>query len=112
MGDLRFRSFRMKVYAGLCPPHVSPEEREGFVQLVDRQDEDGMAAFFARHPGDASSQRVRKILEEAREIADRANILDRTLPALPHTEIGQCYARLRALGDELAALTAASGAAK
>ncbi len=112
MSALRFRSFRMKVYAGLCPPHVSPEEREGFVQLIDRQDEDGMAVFFARHPGDTTSQRVRKILEEAREIGDRINILDRTLPSLPHTEIGQCYARLRSLGDELASLEASSGARK
>ena len=111
MADLRFRSFRMKMYARLCPPHVSPEEREVFVQLVDRQDEDGMAAFFARHPGDAASQRVRKILQEAREIGDRVNVLDRTLPSLPHTEIGECYARLRSLGDELAGLEA-SGALK
>jgi hypothetical protein len=108
MGDLRFRTFRMKVYARLCPPHVSPEERESFVQLIDRQDEDGMAAFFDRHPGDAASQRVRKILQEAREIGDRVNVLDRTLPSLPHIEIGECYARLRSLGDELASLDASA----
>jgi len=111
MSDLRFKTTRMKVYARLCPPHVSPEEREVFVQLIDRQDEDGVAAFFARHPEDASSQRVRKILQEAREIGDRINVLDRTLPTLPHVEIGDCYARLRSLGDELDSLEA-SGAPK
>ena len=109
MADLRFGTFRMKVYARICPPQVSPEEREAFVQLIDRQDEDGVVAFFARHPGDANSQRVRMILQEAREIGDRINILDRTLPSLPHTEINECYGRLRSLGDELASIEA-SGA--
>jgi hypothetical protein len=106
MADLRFRTFRMKVYARLCPPQVSPEEREVFVQLIDRQNEDGMAVFFARHRGDSTSQRVRKILQEAREIGDRLNVLDRTLPTLPHSEVGECYARLRSLGDELAGIEA------
>jgi hypothetical protein len=106
MADFRFRSFRMAWYARLLPANVSPEEREAFVRLIDRQDEDGVTAFLARHPGDTASQRLRKILQEAREIGDRLNILDRTLPALPHPEIAQCYERLRTLRDEATSLEA------
>lgn len=106
MADLRFATFRMKAYARLCPPNISPDERELFVRLVDRQDEDGMVAFLSRHPANTKSQQVRKILQEARDIGDRINVLDRTLPSLPHAEISDCYRRLRSLGDEIASLEA------
>jgi hypothetical protein len=56
-------------------------------------------------------KRLLGILREARELGDRLNAMDRTLPVLPHTEIAACYRRLRALGDEVGDL-AASGVLK
>lgn len=107
MPDLRFRSFRMKVYARLCPPDLSPAEREKFVALVDRLDEEGMERFFDEQPLDAHIKRVVQILKETRALGERINVLDRTLPALPHAEITECYTRLRALGNEIGDLEAA-----
>jgi hypothetical protein len=106
MAELRFRTFRVKVYARLCPPEVMPEERAAFIQAVDRQDEEGLVEFLCRQPKSASRERVMKILQEARELGDRLNVLDRTLPSLPHPEVHQCYARLRELGDEVAGMEA------
>ncbi len=107
MPDLRYRSFRMKVYARLCPPDLSPENRERFLALLDRQDEEGMEAFFAKRPLEDQAKRVVVILKEARELGERVNVLDRTLPSLPHAEITECYLRLRALGNEIGDLEAA-----
>jgi ferritin-like metal-binding protein YciE len=48
-----------------------------------------------------------EILKEARALGERINVLDRTLPALPHAEIAECYSRLRALGNEIGDMEAA-----
>jgi len=107
MPDLRYRSFRMKVYGRLCPPNLPPAEREKFVDLVDRLDEAGMERFFDERPLERQVKRVVEILKEARALGGRINVLDRTLPALPHVEITECYTRLRALGSEIGDLEAA-----
>lgn len=107
MPDLRYRTFRMKVYARLCPSDLTPPEREGFLALLDRVDEDGMEIFFGERPLEAPIKRAVQILKEARDLGDRINVLDRTLPVLPHTEITDCYSRLRALGNEIGDLEAA-----
>jgi len=107
MSDLRYRTFRMKAYARFCPPSVSAADRDVFAELLDRLDEDGMEAFFSRLPG--PGERVVEILREARSLGDRLNVMDRTLPALPHAEISEAYTRLRALGEALDELEA-SGA--
>lgn len=108
MADLRYRTFRMKAYARFCPSELSPADRQTFLGLLDRLDEDGMEAFFARLPADSGRTKVVEILKEARAIGDRLNMMDRTLPALPHTEITDSYARLRDLGSMLDELEAAS----
>jgi hypothetical protein len=97
----------MKVYARLFPPDLRPQDRERFLRLLDEMDEDGMTAFFQQLPLDPQMARVVAILREARDIGDRLNAMDRTLPVLPHTEIAACYERLRALGDEIGDLAAA-----
>jgi hypothetical protein len=107
MPDLRYRTFRMRVYARLCPPDLAPEDREEFLATLDRQDEEGMEAFFQSRPLESHVKRVMEILKEARALGDRINVLDRTLPALPHAEIAECYSRLRALGNEIGDLEAA-----
>ncbi len=107
MADLRYRTFRMKVYARLCPTSLSREEKGEFLNLLDRMDEDGMEEFFKRHPLSAEAVRVISILREARELGDRINVLDRVLPVLPHAEITECYNRLRVLGDMIGDLEAA-----
>ncbi len=107
MADLRFRTFRLKVYTKLCPKDLPPDERQEFLSLLDRLDEDGMEAFFSRRRLSSEADRAVRILKEARELGDRINVLDRMLPALPHAEITECYARLRALGDEIGNLDAA-----
>ncbi len=106
MADLRFRTFRLKVYTGLCPKDLSSDERQEFLGLVEHQDEDGMEVFFSRRQPSAEVKRAVEILKEARGLGDRINVLDRTLPALPHAEITECYARLRALGNEIGDLQA------
>ena len=108
MADLRYRTFRMKVYARLCPQDLRPADRERFLRLLDELDEDGVIAFFQQMPWDAQMARVVGILKEARELGDRLNAMDRTLPVLPHPEITACYDRLRALGDEIGDLVAAN----
>ena len=107
MADLRFRTFRLKVYTELCPKDLSSDERQEFLSLLDRQDEDAMEAFFNRRRLSGETEHAVQILREARELGDRINILDRTLPALPHAEITECYVRLRALGNEIGNLEAA-----
>jgi hypothetical protein len=107
MADLRYRTFRMKVYARLCPSALSQEAREEFLKLLDRMDEDGMGEFFKQHPLNAEAIRIMGVLREARELGDRINVLDRVLPVLPHAEITECYNRLRVLGDEIGNLEAA-----
>ncbi|HYL81178.1 MAG TPA: ATP phosphoribosyltransferase regulatory subunit [Candidatus Acidoferrum sp.] len=107
MADIRFRTFRLKVYGRLCPAAVSREEREELLNLLDRLDEDGIEEFFKRHPLTAEGARAIAILREARELGERINVLDRVLPVLPHAEITQCYDRLRELGDEIGNLEAA-----
>ncbi len=107
MPDLRFRTFRLKVYSRVCPTDLTPEERERFLTLLDQLDEDGMEAFFDERPLDVQTKRVIHILKEARSLGDRVNVLDRTLPVLPHVEITECYHRLRVLGDEIGDLEAA-----
>jgi len=106
MADLRYRTFRMKVYARFCPADLAAKEREAVGGMLDRLDEDGMEAFYGRLPTDPRRQKVLEILREARGLGDRLNVMDRTVPALPHTEITATYDRLRALGgliDELEA---------
>ncbi|HEX9900572.1 MAG TPA: hypothetical protein VGC81_15215 [Candidatus Methylomirabilis sp.] len=107
MPDLRYRTFRMKVYARLCPPDLRPQERERFVALLDPLDEDGMEAFFSERPLDPQIKGAVQILKEARDLGERINVLDRTLPVLPHVEITECYNRLRALGSVIGDLEAA-----
>ena len=107
MADLRYRTFRLTVYARLCPQDLRPGDRDRFLRLLDELDEDGMIAFFQQLPRDARAARVLDILTEARELGDRLNAMDRTLPVLPHTEITACYDRLRVLGDEIGDLVAA-----
>lgn len=107
MADLRYRTFRMKVYAQLSPPDLRPQDRERFLRLLDEMDEDGMTGFFQQLPLDPKTARIVGILNEARDIGDRLNAMDRTLPVLPHTEITACYDRLRALGDDIGDLVAA-----
>jgi hypothetical protein len=107
MPDLRYRSFRMKVYARLCPPDLAPEDRDRFLALLDQEDEEGMETFFQGRRLETHAKRVVGILKEARELGERVNVLDRTLPSLPHAEITECYTRLRALGDEIGDLEAA-----
>jgi hypothetical protein len=97
----------MKVYARLSPPDLRPRDRERFLRLLDEMDEDGMTGFFQQLPLDAQTARVLAILKEARDLGDRLNAMDRTLPVLPHTEIAACYERLRVLGDEIGDLAAA-----
>ncbi len=106
MADLRFRTFRMKVYGRLCPQDVYVQERERFLRVLDEMDEDGVIAFFRDVPLNPQAARVFAILREAREIGDRLNAMDRTLPVLPHPEISGCYERLRSLGDEIEELLA------
>ncbi|MBP1778478.1 MAG: hypothetical protein H6Q86_4489 [candidate division NC10 bacterium] len=107
MADLRYRTFRLTVYARLCPQDLRPGDRDRFLRLLDELDEDGMIAFFQQLPRDARAARVLDILTEARELGDRLNAMDRTLPVLPHTEITACYDRLRVLGGEIGDLVAA-----
>ena len=107
MPDLRYRSFRMNVYGRLCPPDLAAEERERFLALLDWQDEEGMETFFGSRPLETHAKRVVVILKEARELGERVNVLDRTLPSLPHAEITECYTRLRELGNEIGDLEAA-----
>ncbi len=101
MADLRYRTFRLKVYADFCPPGLPTREREALGTLVDRLDEDGMEKLFGTFAEDARRARVLEILKEARALGERLNVMDRTLPALPHTEISATYERLRALGAEI-----------
>ena len=107
MPDLRYRSFRMQVYARLCPTDLSSEDREEFLALLDRLDEEGMENFYGGRPLETQVKRVVGILKEARELGERVNVLDRTLPSLPHEEITGCYSRLRELGNEIGDLEAA-----
>jgi len=100
MPDLRFSTFRMRVYTEFAPPDLPDADRQKFLGLVEKNDEQGMEAFFGTLT-DARRQRVVQILREARSLGDRLNVMDRTIPALPHNEIGECYSRLRALGDEV-----------
>jgi hypothetical protein len=108
MPDLRYRTFRLKVYGRLCPPDLASADLESFSILLDRQDEEGMESFFAGRPLDDSVKRVVTILKEARELGDRINVLDRMLPSLPHAEITECYSKLRALGNEIGEIEATS----
>jgi hypothetical protein len=107
MSDLRFRTFRMRVYTRLLPTDASAQDREQLVALAERMDEDGVTAFFAGRPVSPQARRVLEILSSARQLGDRINVLDRTLPVLPHAEITECYHRLRALGNEIADLEVA-----
>ena len=107
MPDLRYRSFRIKVYGRLCPPDLAPEDREGFLALLDEEDEEGMETFFGSRPLETHAKRAVGIIKEARELGERVNVLDRTLPSLPHAEITECYIRLRELGNEIGDLEAA-----
>ena len=109
MPDLRYRTFRMKVYARLCPTELGLEERDKFMALLDRYDEGGMEAFFEEQPLGGPAKRMVGILKEARELGERINALDRMLPALPHAEITEDYSRLRDLGNEIGEIEA-SGA--
>jgi hypothetical protein len=99
----------MKVYAQLCPSDLRAGDRERVGKLLDELDEDGMVTFFQQVPLTPQEARVIQILKEAREIGDRLNVMDRTLPSLPHTEIAECYRRLRALGDEVGDVVAGEG---
>lgn len=104
MAELRYRTFRLRVYAGLCPAEALGQRQAEIGELLDRLDEDGMEALFGELVLDPQRQAVVGILREARLLGDRLNVMDRTLPALPHAEIGGCYSRLRELADRLAAI--------
>jgi hypothetical protein len=106
MSDLRYRTMRLKVYAQLLRPETAAQERKEFLGCLDRMDEDAIAGFFERVPAEGAVKRLLGILREARELGDRLNAMDRTLPVLPHTEIAACYRRLRSLGDEVGDLEA------
>ena len=106
MPDLRYRTFRMKVYGRLCPPQLGLGERDRFMALLDADDEEGMEAFLEGQPLRDPEKRVVRILKEARELGERINVLDRMLPSLPHTEISEHYSRLRALGNEISDIEA------
>jgi hypothetical protein len=108
MSDLRYRTSRLKVYAQLLPAATAAAERQRFLEDLDRMDEDAIAGFFQQIPTEGAVRRLLEILRDARDLGDRLNAMDRTLPVLPHTEISACYRRLRALGDEIGDL-AASG---
>ena len=101
MADLRYRTFRMKAYAQMCPRDLRSSDRDRFLRLLDEMDEDGMIDFFQQVPLEPKQARAFGMLREAREIGDRLNAMDRTLPVLPHSDIAACYERLRALGDEI-----------
>ena len=107
MADLRFRTFRLKVYTRLCPKDLLPEERQKFLDVLNRLDEDEMEKFFSSCQLSSGAVRAVRLLKEARELGDRINVLDRTLPSLPHAEVTECYARLRTLGNEIGNLEAA-----
>ena len=107
MSDLRFRTFRIKVYTRLLPKDAPPQDRERVAALADRQDEDGVAAFLAGRSLGPQARRAVEILTAARRLGERINVLDRTLPVLPHAEIAECYQQLRVLGNEIADLEAA-----
>jgi hypothetical protein len=106
MSDLRFRSFRMKIYARLCPASLGPKERDEFFRLLDELDEDGMEKYFQRMPLEGRLGEVLALLKQARALGDRLGVLDRTVPSLPHVEIAECYDRLRTLGDQIGNLEA------
>jgi len=106
MPDLRYRTFRMKVYASLCPSDLTLEDRERFLTILDHQDEEGMEAFFAARPLESQVRRMIGILKEARELGEQINVMDRMLPSLPHAEITESYARLRELGEEIGEILA------
>jgi hypothetical protein len=106
MADLRYRTFRLKVYGEFCPPGLPQKEREALGALIDALDEDGVEAFFGKLSSDRPRARVLEILKEARTLGERLNLMDRTLPALPHTEISTTYERLRTLGAEIDELQA------
>ena len=107
MSDLRFRTFRLKVYARLLPVDATAQDRARLMAMVDQLDEEGITTFLAERTLTPQGRRVVEILKAARELGDRINVLDRTLPILPHAEITECYERLRALGAEAAELEAA-----
>jgi hypothetical protein len=107
MPDLRYGSFRIQVYARLCPTDLRPADRERFLRLLEASDEDGMTAFFQQLPSEPKLARALGVLREARDLGDRLNAMDRTLPVLPHTEIAACYDRLRILGNEIGDMIAA-----
>ncbi len=107
MSDLRFRTFRLRVYPRLLPVDATAQVRAQVTAMVDRLDEEGVIAFLEGRTLAPAGRRVLDILKAARELGDRINVLDRTLPVLPHAEITECYERLRALGAEIAELQAA-----
>ena len=107
MSDLRFRSFRLKVYARLLPVDATAQDRARLMGMADQLDEEGITTFLEGRTLPPQGRRVLEILKAARELGERINVLDRTLPILPHAEITECYDRLRALGAEIADLEAA-----
>ena len=106
MSDLRYRMTRMKMYGRLCPADMSPAQRQELLDRLDRQDEDGIEILLGEVALDGDRKRALALLAEARSLGDRLNVMDRTLPSLPHVEITAVYNRLRALGDELADMEA------
>jgi hypothetical protein len=111
MSDLRFRTFRLKVYARLLPVDATAPDRTRLTAMLERLDEEGIASFLEGRTLSPQGRRVLAILEAARELGERINVLDRTLPILPHAEIAECYERLRALGAEIDELEAAGALA-
>jgi hypothetical protein len=102
----------MKAYARLVPPDLPAGDREAVSALLDRLDEDEMERLYAALPAQAGRRKVLEILKEARAIGDRLNMMDRTIPALPHSEITQSYARLRELGNQLDELEASEASSR
>lgn len=108
MKDLRFRTERVRRYIEMVPPGLSEAKREEVAGLAQRLDEDGLIAFLEGQGPGEEARRKMALLARAREIAERVNEFDRTLPILPHIEITRAYNELRRIRNELDTLTISS----
>jgi hypothetical protein len=109
MTELRYRTSRLRVYAGLCPADAMGQRHAEIAELLDRLDEDGMEALFKELVLEPERLAAAAILREARQLGERLNVMDRMLPSLPHAEIGGCYSRLREIAERLDALGLSGG---
>ena len=56
MSDLRYRTMRLKVYAQLLPRETAAQERQEFLEDLDRMDEDAITGFFERIPAEGTDE--------------------------------------------------------